>query len=115
MLYGKEIPSTLYCGTALLTKNGTMRTVLTSLIVLFIALQYAVWLGDFGYIRLNQLSSTVSSQQDENKNLEQRNLRLQAEVVDLKQGTAALEERARSQLGMIKEGEQFYQVIDAAE
>ncbi|MDJ0955937.1 MAG: cell division protein FtsB [Arenicellales bacterium] len=92
-----------------------MRTVLTSLIILFVVLQYAVWLGDFGYVRLNQLRSTVSSQQDENKNLEQRNLRLQAEVVDLKQGTAALEERARSQLGMIKDGEQFYQVIDATE
>ena len=92
-----------------------MRTVLTSLIVLFVALQYAVWLGDFGYVRLNQLRSTVSFQQDENKNLERRNLLLQAEVVDLKQGIAALEERARSQLGMIKEGEQFYQVIEAAE
>ena len=89
-----------------------MRIILASLIVLIVALQYSVWLGDFGYIRLNQLRGTVSSQEHENKLLEQRNLHLQAEVVDLKEGTAALEERARSQLGMIKENETFYQVIE---
>ena len=89
-----------------------MRIILTSLIVLFAALQYSVWLSDFGYIRLNQLRDTVLHQEHENKSLEQRNLHLQAEVVDLKQGTAALEERARSQLGMIKENETFYQVIE---
>ena len=89
-----------------------MRIILASLIVLFVALQYSVWLGDFGYIRLNQLRDTVSHQKQENKSLEQRNLHLQAEEVDLKQGTAALEERARSQLGMIKENETFYQVIE---
>lgn len=88
-----------------------MRLVLAALLLLFIGLQYAVWLGDFGYIRLNQLSNDVSSQQIENTNLEKRNQRLRAEVIDLKQGTAALEERARSQLGMIKENETFYQII----
>ncbi len=88
-----------------------MRLVLAALLLLFIGLQYAVWLGDFGYIRLNQLRNDVSSQQIENTNLEKRNQRLRAEVIDLKQGTAALEERARSQLGMIKENETFYQII----
>lgn len=88
-----------------------MRIILASLAVLFVGLQYAVWLGDFGYIRLNQLQSAIQSQQNENNDLEKRNQRLRAEVIDLKQGNAALEERARSQLGMIKENEIFYQVI----
>ena len=89
-----------------------MRLVLALLILLFVALQYAVWLGDFGYLRLNQLHAAILSQQNENVGLEKRNQRLRAEVIDLKQGTAALEERARSQLGMIKENETFYQIIE---
>lgn len=89
-----------------------MRVVLASLVLLFVVLQYTIWLGDFGYVRLNQLQSAVDGQEQVNQGLAQRNQRLQAEVIDLKQGTAALEERARSQLGMIKEDETFYQVIE---
>lgn len=88
-----------------------MRIVLGILGLLFVVLQYNVWLGDFGYVRLHQLKQTVAAQAAENAKLEDRNQRLQAEVVDLKQGTAALEERARLQLGMIKEDETFYQVL----
>ena len=89
-----------------------MRIALTTLLLLFAGLQYSIWLGDFGYIRLNQLRHDVAAQQMDNVELEKRNQRLRAEVIDLKQGTAALEERARSQLGMIKENETFYQVIE---
>lgn len=89
-----------------------MRILLASLLLAFIGLQYSVWLGDFGYVRLNQLHDAIVSQQNENVILEKRNQRLRAEVIDLKQGTAALEERARSQLGMIKQNETFYQVIE---
>ena len=89
-----------------------MRIILASLALLFIGLQYVVWLGDFGYIRLNQLHGAVLARQNQNIDLEKRNQRLRAEVIDLKQGTTALEERARSQLGMVKENETFYQVIE---
>lgn len=90
-----------------------MRTIAATLIVLLLALQYAAWLGDFGYVRLQQLRAAVSSQENINHKLAQRNQRLQAEVTDLKKGTAALEERARTQLGMIKQGEIFYQVLES--
>ncbi len=92
-----------------------MRIVLAILVLLFLVLQYGIWLGDFGYIRLNQLNDAVVEQGRENADLERRNQRLEGEVVDLKQGTAALEERARSQLGMIKEDETFYQVLKPQE
>jgi cell division protein FtsB len=91
--------------------SGT-QAILALLVLLFLMLQYTLWLGDFGHLRLMQLESAVALQQKANNKLEQRNLRLRAEVIDLKQGTAALEERARMQLGMIKEGEVFFQVIE---
>ena len=92
-----------------------LNVVLASLALLFVVLQYTVWLGDFGYLRLIQLGNAVLAQQNANDKLEQRNRLLRAEVIDLKQGTAALEERARMQLGMIKENEVFFQVIEPSE
>ena len=91
--------------------SGT-QAILALLVLLFLTLQYTLWLGDFSHLRLMKLESAVALQQKANNKLEQRNLRLRAEVIDLKQGTAALEERARMQLGMIKEGEVFFQVIE---
>jgi cell division protein FtsB len=90
-----------------------MRVVLASLILLFLLLQYVLWLGDFSYLRLSALDSAVAAQEDANVLLEKRNERLRAEVVDLKRGTDALEERARVQLGMIKEGEIFFQIVES--
>ena len=89
-----------------------MRLILAALLALFVGLQYSIWLGDFGYLRLDQLREAVSNRIEDNARFEARNLRLQAEVIDLKQGTAALEERARSQLGMVKKDEVFYQIVD---
>jgi cell division protein FtsB len=89
-----------------------MKIVIGLLVVLLLYLQYSVWLGNHGVSKLRQLQKTIASQEDENKGLRERNQILHAEVVDLKQGTDALEERARSELGMIKQGETFYQVID---
>lgn len=82
---------------------------------MFIGLQYSLWLGDFGLVRYWQLEERVQAQEQVNERLEQRNEQLQAEVIDLKHGTDALEERARSQLGMIKKGEEFYQVVEGEE
>ena len=90
-----------------------MRVVLASLILLFLLLQYVLWLGDFSYLRLSALDGAVAVQEDANVLLEKRNERLRAEVVDLKRGTDALEERARVQLGMIKEGEIFFQIVES--
>ncbi len=89
-----------------------MKIVIGLLLVVLLYLQYSVWLGNHGVIKLWQLQKTIASQEVENKGLRERNRILHAEVVDLKQGTDALEERARSELGMIKKGETFYQVID---
>lgn len=88
------------------------KLVLAVLAVMFLGLQYSLWLGDFGLVRYWQLEERVQAQQQVNERLEARNEQLHAEVIDLKHGTDALEERARSQLGMIKEGEEFYQVIE---
>ncbi|MFZ0485869.1 MAG: cell division protein FtsB [Arenicellales bacterium] len=82
------------------------------LLALFLGLQFKLWLGDFGLVRYWQLEKQVDAQVKTNDQLKTRNRQLQAEVFDLKHGTDALEERARSQLGMIKKGEVFYQVIE---
>ncbi len=94
------------------TKQIGMKAIIALLIVVFVALQYLLWLGDHGAIRLWQLDRAIQAQSEENDRLRQRNQKLHAEVVDLKHGSEALEERARSQLGMIKKGETFYQIIE---
>lgn len=86
---------------------------LTLIFVILIALlQYPLWLGKGSWLRVWNVNQQISSQKEKNKTLKQRNETLNAEVRDLKQGNAAIEERARSELGMIKEDEVFYQVID---
>jgi cell division protein FtsB len=88
-----------------------MRILLAILVVALILLQLKLWLGEGGYREVSQLQQKVEDQAQENRTLEQRNRELQAEVEDLRQGLDAVEERARSELGMIKEGEAFYQVV----
>lgn len=80
--------------------------------ILIALLQYPLWLGKGSWLRVWNVSQQISSQKEKNKALKQRNETLSAEVRDLKQGNAAIEERARSELGMIKEDEVFYQVIN---
>jgi cell division protein FtsB len=85
-------------------------------IVLFVALlllQYRLWFSDSGVRELGRLEQAVAAQQQENAELKARNAQLAAEVLDLKQGMAAVEERARSDLGMIGANESFYQVVPA--
>lgn len=89
--------------------------VLTTVLGLLIAaLQYQLWLGDYGIARLEQLKGAVAAQKQENDRLRQRNGILLAEVVDFQRGTSAVEERARSELGLVKPGEVFYQVVESA-
>jgi len=86
---------------------------LTLILVILIALlQYPLWLGKGSWLRVWELSRKVTEQQDRNVALKARNDTLDAEVSDLKSGRAAIEERARSELGMIKQDEVFFQVVD---
>ena len=86
---------------------------LTLIFVILIALlQYPLWLGKGSWLRVWNVNQQIDEQKDKNAAFKQRNETLNAEVRDLKQGNAAIEERARSELGMIKQDEVFYQVID---
>ncbi len=84
------------------------RAVVTLLILLALFLQYRLWLGDGGYADLRKLKREVAAQNAEVDQLKLRNAALAAEVADLKSGVAAVEARARSDLGMIMPGETFY-------
>lgn len=88
-----------------------MKAIATFLFVLLIVLQVKLWFGDHGLFRLWSLRGAIDNQQQQNKDLMQRNEKLHAEVQELKAGKEALEERARSQLGFIREGETFYRVL----
>lgn len=88
-----------------------MKAIASLLFIVLILLQLNLWLGSYGLLRLWGLQHDVEEQRDENKQLLIRNETLHAEVVELKEGKEALEERARSQLGMIKDGEVFYRVV----
>jgi cell division protein FtsB len=86
---------------------------LTLIFVILIALlQYPLWLGKGSWLRVWDLSRQLATQQEKNNALNARNETLDAEVLDLKSGRAAIEERARSELGMIKQDEVFYQVLE---
>lgn len=82
------------------------------LLVLLGALQSKLWLGAGGWRDAKALQRTVEEQRAENQRLQQRNDALSAEVEDLKSGETAVEERARSELGMVKPGETFYRVVE---
>ena len=88
---------------------------LTLIFVILIALlQYPLWLGKGSWLKVWDLNRQISEQQKFNAELKTRNDAVDAEVRDLKQGFAAIEERARSELGMIKQDEVFYQVFERA-
>ena len=86
--------------------------VLALLLVVFAALQAKLWWGEGGLYQAQMLDHQVGEQRAENARLQQRNDALSAEVEDLKSGEAAVEDRARSELGMIKPGETFYRVVE---
>lgn len=88
-----------------------MKIVMGLLVVLILALQYPLWMGNGSLVDAWKLRQERDAQQAQNNMLMERNQALEAEVNDLKQGLAAIEERARSELGMIKKDETFYQVV----
>ena len=89
-----------------------MRILIAILLVLLIVLQYDLWVGDGSLATVWRLHQAVEAQQAENAGLKERNAALEAEVRDLKTGNEAIEERARNELGMIREGETYIQVIE---
>jgi len=79
---------------------------------LLVLIQYPLWLGKGGWLRVWELDRQVAGVQAKNLELEERNAGLEAEVLDLKQGSEAIEERARYELGLIKQDEVFFQIIE---
>jgi cell division protein FtsB len=88
-----------------------MRWVSLILIALILMWQYPLWLGKGGWIKVWELDRQVEAQKKVNQQTKVRNALLDAEVRDLKQGTDAIEERARNELGMVKPGETFFQLV----
>ena len=91
------------------------KVIIFILLTLLLGLQYPLWLGNGNLINVWRLKQEIREQKEQNTRLQERNRALTAEVLDLKQGQAAIEERARSELGMVKKDETFYQVIDPDE
>jgi cell division protein FtsB len=91
-----------------------MRPLMVVLALLVALIQYPLWLGKGGWARVWQLDRQVRAQKEVNRRLEMRNMALDAEVRDLKQGLDAIEERARAELGMVKQDEIFVEVVEPA-
>ena len=89
-----------------------MRLIILCLRALLVLIQYPLWLGKGGWLRVWDLDKQVQQAQKKNDELKARNAKLESEVEDLKQGTGSVEERARYELGMIKQNEVFIQVLD---
>ncbi len=89
-----------------------MKWIVTLLIAILLLLQYKLWVGAGSMAEVSRLTHAIALQTQENQVQRERNAALDAEVRDLKQGVEAIEERARSELGMIKQNETFFQIID---
>ena len=82
------------------------------LIVFFLMIQFDIWVKDDGLNRVKELQLMIDSQSEENQRLKVRNKQLEREIEELKSGTESIEEKARTDLGMIKEGEEFYLIVE---
>ena len=91
-----------------------MRWLALIFVAAIVGLQYPMWLGKGGWLAVRELDRQLASQRDHNAKLKARNEALDADVRDLKTGTEAIEERARSELGMIRQDEVFFQLQPAA-
>ena len=89
-----------------------MKWLIPILVLLLVFLQYRLWFGEGGLEEISRLEQRVQEQGKVNQALRQRNRELELEVLELQQGLEGIEERARSELGMIKAGEVFYQALE---
>ena len=92
--------------------NRSVKITMYMLILLLLVLQYPLWFGNGSVIARWKLKQEIATQQAENASLGAHNRALEAEVSDLKQGLESAEARARAELGMVKKGESFYQIIE---
>ena len=92
-----------------------MKFITIIMVLLLLLFQYRLWTGNSSLIEVRLLRDEIEKVESENERLKERNLSLTAEVFNLKQGHEAIEEIARSEMGMIKDGETFYQIIDSAD
>ena len=88
-----------------------LRPVTLVLLAIILLLQYPLWLGKGSWLKVWDVGRQVETQKQANQQTQMRNAALDAEVRDLKQGTEAIEERARSELGMVKRDEVFFQIV----
>ena len=82
------------------------------LIDFFLMIQFDIWFKDDGFYRVKDLEQMIGSLVEENERLKLRNEQLEREIEELKSGTESIEEKARTDLGMIKEGEEFYLIVE---
>ncbi len=94
------------------TVTNKLRNLAIILVVILCGLQLGLWFSATGMRHLRALDNSVAEQQQENAAQQLKNQQLEAEVTDLRDGLDAIEERARSELGLIGEGETFYQIIE---
>jgi cell division protein FtsB len=91
-----------------------MRILAFVLVILIAAIQTPLWFGKGGWLRVWEIDRQLEAQRQDNEKMRTRNAALDAEVRDLKTGYDAIEERARSELGMIRQDEVFFQVLEPA-
>lgn len=89
-----------------------MRLIFAFLIIALIGIQYKLWLGDGSVMQWIHLEKKLKAQEQENKKLIVRNQAIEADIMELKSGDQALEEQARFELGMVKQGEEYYHFVD---
>lgn len=89
-----------------------MKWCLAILLLILLQLQYRLWVGEGSFAHIKQLERGIAEQRAMNKRLRSRNDMLELEINSLKNGLAGIEEKARSELGMIKEGETFYMFVE---
>tara|TARA_B110000503_G_scaffold18156_1_gene26584 strand:- start:320 stop:595 length:276 start_codon:yes stop_codon:yes gene_type:complete len=89
-----------------------MKWLVGLILVILVAMQYSLWWGPSGRLEVAHLQDRITAQEAVNASLSRRNRQLHAEVLDLKQGIDAIEERARHDLGMVKPNETFYQLVE---
>ncbi len=89
-----------------------MKALAAVLLIMMLVLQYRLWVGEGSFAELRHLQSRVQAQQLENEELQERNAALEIEVLNLKEGLEAVEERARNDLGMIRDDETFYLIVE---
>ena len=89
-----------------------MRSIVIFLLLALISLQYKLWVGDDSVSQWYRLEKKLAEEDQENRSLEARNRAIEADIIGLQSGEQALEEQARSELGMVKEGEVYYQFAE---